>query len=233
MIIKRKKTSTNTDTILPKAVEKEAEPIIEETAADTEFDFMNTAFEERAERRRGNRRRGYRRIDDRKLVSRAQEEAITIREQASKEGFQSGLEMAHAEIEKIKQSIIDIANVRDEVYKEVSADILDISLAIAKKIIKKEINEDKNVLLQMIIAAINECGKNESRIVIKVSQTDMEFVKINIPEISAETQGDGKIHVMYDSNISENNVIIETTNGVIDLSFETQLSVLKEMFKTV
>ena len=39
------------------------------------FDLDNIDFSQRQERRRGDRRRGYRRIDDRNLISRAQEEA--------------------------------------------------------------------------------------------------------------------------------------------------------------
>ena len=44
------------------------------------FDLDNIDFSQRQERRRGDRRRGYRRIDDRNLISRAQEEADTIKE---------------------------------------------------------------------------------------------------------------------------------------------------------
>ena len=43
------------------------------------FDIENIDFSQRQERRRGSRRRGYRRIDDRNLVSRAQEEAEIIK----------------------------------------------------------------------------------------------------------------------------------------------------------
>ena len=62
------------------------------------FNFDEIDFNQRAERRRGDRRRGYRRIDDRNLISRAQQEAINIKEQASKEGFEKGLEEAHAAV---------------------------------------------------------------------------------------------------------------------------------------
>ena len=51
---------------------KEPEPIIDL------FDIENIDFTQRQERRRGSRRRGYRRIDDRNLVSRAQEESENI-----------------------------------------------------------------------------------------------------------------------------------------------------------
>ena len=198
-----------------------------------DLDFENPTMKERDERRRGNRRRGYRRIDDRKLVSRAQEEAITIKETAAKEGFQKGIEMANTEITKIKASLQGLVNSKQAVYEEISKDILDIAVEIARKIINKEIQEDKTILIGMVKNALRECGKNESKVTIKVSVQDIDFVKSFVPEILSETQVDGKIHVISDMNIKENNVIIETTNGVIDVSFETQLAVLKEMFKAM
>ena len=51
------------------------------------FDIENIDFSQRQERRRGSRRRGYRRIDDRNLVSRAQEEAEIIKKSAFEEGY--------------------------------------------------------------------------------------------------------------------------------------------------
>ena len=50
------------------------------------FNIEEIDFTERQERRRGSRRRGYRRIDDRNLVSRAQEEAENIKKSAFEEG---------------------------------------------------------------------------------------------------------------------------------------------------
>lgn len=61
--------------------EEIAEPVVnlpKEPEIDL-FDIENIDFNQRQERRRGSRRRGYRRIDDRNLVSRAQEEAETIK----------------------------------------------------------------------------------------------------------------------------------------------------------
>ena len=58
------------------------------------FDLDNIDFKQRQERRRGDRRRGFRRIDDRNLISRAKEEANSIREAAAKEGYQEGLSEA-------------------------------------------------------------------------------------------------------------------------------------------
>ena len=68
------------------------------------FDVENIDFTQRQERRRGSRRRGYRRIDDRNLVSRAQEEAETIKKSAFEEGYRKGLEQAASDMEAFRKS---------------------------------------------------------------------------------------------------------------------------------
>ena len=71
------------------------------------FDLDNIDFSQRQERRRGDRRRGYRRIDDRNLISRAQEEADTIKETAAKEGYRAGIEQAESDIIALRSKIAD------------------------------------------------------------------------------------------------------------------------------
>ena len=90
------------------------------------FDFDKIDFNQRAERRRGDRRRGYRRIDDRNLISRAQQEAIDIKEQASKEGYEKGIEAANSAVEELRNSIIGFFEYKEELYNQISEDILDI-----------------------------------------------------------------------------------------------------------
>ena len=134
MIIKRRqKTQENikmptVEQIIPAPVDEPVvdvpqEPIKEEVAPkqktelDTlkefeKIDISDIEFKERIERRRGDRRKGYRRIDERALVSRAQEEARSIRELAAKEGYKSGLENAQKEIDKLKTELEDFLSSR-------------------------------------------------------------------------------------------------------------------------
>ena len=64
--------------------EKEEVP---QVLAEEGLNIENEEIALREERRRGSRRRGYRRIDDRNLVSRAQEEAEFIKKSAFEEGY--------------------------------------------------------------------------------------------------------------------------------------------------
>ena len=197
------------------------------------FNFDSIEFNQRAERRRGDRRRGYRRIDDRNMISRAQEEAIMIKEQASKEGFQKGLEEAHEAVEELRESIEEFFEYKDELYDKVAGDILDIALKVAEKIIKKEVETDKTVLDCIVKDALKSLAKDENKIILKVNPTDVEYTKEIVPKLLSSGQFEAKIFVTGDKEIDEGSAIIETSNGIIDANIGTQLDLIKEAFKQI
>ena len=194
------------------------------------IDISEIEFKERAERRRGDRRRGYRRIDERSLVTRAQQEAHNIKELAAREGYQAGLKEAQDEIENIKTSLTDFLNMRDEMYEEFYPHVAEIALAAAEKIIKKEASLSQDVLKNVITSAMEELNSDVQKVEIKVNSSDVEFAKLSLPDIiDSNTQG-VKIIVSADDTIDVGSCIVIANNGVIDASFKTQLSVLQNAF---
>jgi len=116
---------------------KEEEKVQSKPKKDTQqteiFDLDNIDFSQRQERRRGDRRRGYRRIDDRNLISRAQEEAGTIKDNAAKEGYKAGLEKAQSDILQVKAAISEFLKAKQEVFDYIAPDIMEISVEIARR----------------------------------------------------------------------------------------------------
>jgi flagellar assembly protein FliH len=197
------------------------------------FNFDEINFSQRAERRRGDRRRGYRRIDDRNLISRAQEEAIMIREQSSKEGFQRGIEEAHTALFGLKESLDEFFGYKDELYKKLTNDILEISLTVAQKIIKREVASDRTILNSIVQDALKSLAKDENKIILKVSPSDVEYTKGIVPELLSSGQIEAKIYVTGDNDVEEGSAVIEASNGVIDANIRTQLELIKEAFKQI
>ena len=214
---------------LPDVVEQKENE--QDIFADFNFDEIN--FNQRAERRRGDRRRGYRRIDDRNLVSRAQQEAISIKEEASKEGYEKGLAMAQDAIELLRTSVVEFFEYKNVLYEKISNDILDISLKVAEKIIKKEVETDKSVLECIVKDALKSLAKDENKIILKVNPTDVEYTKEIMPELLSAGQMEAKIFVTGDKDVEEGSAIIETSNGIIDANISTQLEIIKEAFKQI
>lgn len=205
---------------------KESEPQIP-------LSFEDIVFDARQERRQGSRRRGYRRIDDRNIVSRAQEEANSIREQAVVEGHKLGIEKAQADIQKLNKAIQGFFAYKEEMFSYIAPHILEISVEIAKKIINKEIEQDKTALLSLIKSALGDTLKTDNRITVRVKPQDAVAVRENLPEFLSADSIEAKIKVIPDDKIISGGAIIITGNGIIDATIDTGLSILEQAFKNI
>lgn len=194
------------------------------------IDISSIEFKERIERRRGDRRRGYRRIDERSLVSRAQQEAHTIKELAAREGYQNGLARAKNEISEIKTSLVEFLAMKDKMYEDFYPHIMELALISAKRIIKKEVELSNDILKEVVTTAIEELNSDTEKITIKVNPDDLEFASASLPEV-VEAKGLGvKTTIISDEIVEKGSAIIIANNGVIDANFKTQLSVLQSAF---
>lgn len=217
---------SNEDADIDSSVEEEKN-IVNEPEIDL-FNIENIDFTERQERRRGSRRRGYRRIDDRNLVSRAQEESENIKKSAFEEGYRLGLEKANADLENFRNEFVCFMNARKDVFEYIAPDILEISVDIARTIIKKELESDPQVLLNTIIDVLKKVSKNESKIVIKVHPHSAQFIKDTLPNITYEYGIDTKINILADPSIDNGGCVLQTNNGIVDASINTQLEIIKK-----
>ena len=197
------------------------------------FDIENIDFTQRQERRRGSRRRGYRRIDDRNLVSRAQEESETIKKSAFEEGYRIGLEKAQSDMQAFRDNLSEFMNARKDVFEFIAPDILEISVDIAKKIIKKELESDPQVLMNTIVEVLRTISKSEPKITIRVRPQSVQFIKDTIPNITYQYGIDSKINIISDPSIEEGGCILQTNNGIVDASIDTQLEIIKKSLEGI
>ena len=232
MIIKKNKKTTQAEEISADIQEEVKVDSMEENEIDL-FDLDNIDFKQRQERRRGDRRRGFRRIDDRNLISRAKEEADSIRETAAKEGYQAGLDAAKEDIQSLKECIDVFFGAKQEILDSVAPDILDISLEIAKKIIKKESIEDTDIILNNIKDILKDLSKEETKITLKVNPAQVAILKQEVPEYISSAGLEAKVLIVPDENTMEGGCLLTTTNGVIDATIETQLEIISEALKLV
>lgn len=185
----------------------------------------------RQERRRGDRRRGYRRVDDRTLISRAHEEANAIREVASKDGFEYGLEKSQEEIQNLSKVITDLLDAKEKTMLMVTNDIAKIAIKVAEKIIKKEVSLDNEIVLNITSETIKEMGKGHQNIVIKVNPADSSLIRSKLPELYPYGDSKTNIVVLEEQSIEWGSCIVETNTGIVDASFGTQLIILQKAFE--
>lgn len=194
--------------------------------ANLDLSLENITFEQREERREGTRRRGYRRTQDRNIVSRAQKDAESIKESAKQEGYKEGIAQAQKDLEDLRLKFSEFYNYKEEVFLKVSECIMDISIEIAKKIINKEIETDRKSTITMIKGVVEEINKTENKITLRVMPQDVELVRDMVPEIFSGNYFEAKITVIPDEKIKQGGVVVETSNGLIDATIDTQLAII-------
>lgn len=203
----------------------------EEDIEQAVFDIDNIDFTQREERRTGNRRRGYRRIDDRNLISRAQEEAIQIKDAAYQEGYNQGLEKAKADLVALKSNIGAFMSAEKKVFDAIAPDIIEISLDIARKIIKHEVQIDPQIVIDTVMDILKNIPKNEPQITIKVNTTQAQYVKDTLPEQLTLLGVESKLNIVADDNITEGSCVVQTNNGVVDASIDAQIDIIQKALK--
>ncbi|MEI7474444.1 MAG: FliH/SctL family protein [bacterium] len=212
--------------LMPKFEERPPAP-----AMDSFFKAM-PVVQERQERRRGDRRRGYRRVDDRNLISRAHEESNVIREQAAREGFEYGLAEAKEELKKLGIAISELVEAKERAMSEYSNQIATIAIKVAEKIIKTEVACDDTIIMNIVSDVLKTLGKEHSSITIKANTQDTDIINMNLPKLSSYFKSSSKVSVTEDDTIEPGCCIVETTSGMIDATFTTQLLILEKAFES-
>lgn len=190
--------------------------------------FQQPLIKERQERRRGDRRRGYRRIDDRNLISRAQEEANAIKESAAKEGFEYGINLSKEELKKLNAAITEFLQAKEKIMEQSAPDIAFLAIKAAEKVIKKQLEIDDSIVLNVVSEVLKTLGKGETNIIIKTNPADTQLVEENIPNLYPYGDSNTKITIIKDNEVDWGSCIVETKSGMIDARFSTQLQILQK-----
>ncbi len=227
MIIKKKNQLKPSGKEPQKPGEKTHSPEPKSELPQENSDFSQAMIRERQERRRGDRRRGYRRIDDRNLISRAQEEANAIKESASREGFEHGVNISKEELKRLDAAINELLTAKERVMQNAVPDIALLAVKAAEKLIKKELQIDENVILSVVSEVIKSISKDETEINVRTNPNDAELVREKMPEFYPHNENT-RIIITPDEEVDWGSCIVETKNGIVDARFSTQLQVLQK-----
>lgn len=152
---------------------------------------------------------------------------------AQKEGFDFGEKNALEKYQTLINQgnhIIELATVDYQSTIETSKEtILHLAIHIAEKILHNNLNEKPEKFTHIIKSAVNEI-KNQSKINIILSSFNYEQVLQQRSELEQLINKDTKLSICLQSDLLENECIIEHPYGKIDISINTQLT---EIYKTL
>ena len=139
-----------------------------------------------------------------------------------REGEAAGRQRAGAElqpvIDRLARSIEEIGGLRARLRAEAEADLIQLSLAIARRVIRRELAIDPEALHGLVLGALEKLqGQEISRVRVHPAHAALVAASLRLNCASA------KVEVIADPSRAVGTVIFETQHGNLDASVESQL----------
>jgi flagellar assembly protein FliH len=164
------------------------------------------------------------------ILSRVQEKAALIEQEAYEKGFaqgeKDGLELGEKKglkvVEAIEVLFNEIGNLKKEILKQYEKGTLELIFAIAKKIIHHQIGTDEEAIRETVLNALHLAAE-KTKIILRVSPEDFDYVERLRPEFFTKFKEMKSIIVTSDPSITRGGCILETPCGDVNARVESQL----------
>ena len=173
-----------------------------------------------------------------RMVKEAEMRVAEIEHEAYQKGYDAGREVGfkkgQAEVRRLIDRLGTIVgqaiDVREEIIAASEKQMVDMILMIARKVIKDEVVELKEVVLNNIREALKRI-KDRDRVDIRVNFADLELTTAHKDELIKMMESLRKVNIYEDSRIDRGGCIIETDVGSIDARISTQLKEIEEAIR--
>lgn len=169
-----------------------------------------------------------------------EQEKQLLMKQGYQEGYELGVSEGKLAAEKQYETLINQVNDLEKIatkdyhtrLEQSDHVIVDLSVKIAEKIIKSQIDVDPKLFLNIVTAAITEI-KDQSQISIYVHPNNYELLMKQKGELINTLDGDTKLSIFVNQKMIENECLIEHPFGQIDASVDTQLQQIRDILHQV
>jgi len=158
--------------------------------------------------------------------SHAEQQAASKLDQARREAFAEGVAAGRQQAEEqirpaingLAQALAEIARLRDVIREESTGDLIRLAISIAARVIHRETSVDPDALAGLVKAAF---AKVQSREINRVRMHPAleALVRKSIEQCGAPAN----LVLTADAGLKSGEIFLETSQGVLDASVETQL----------
>lgn len=122
----------------------------------------------------------------------------------------------------LAEAISIASRLRDKIIKESEEELLKLSFLLAKKIIRQEIKQDRQIMAQMVSEALREFPE-QNDIVVCLHPEDYKVISSNRELFLAGVGSERQITFKADDAMTVGGCVVESSTGMIDVRIEAQL----------
>lgn len=160
-------------------------------------------------------------------IAELEKEVVTLRAKAPDErraGFAEGLargeangeEKWSAALQRVAKTLHDLAQCRPNLRREVESDAVRLALAIARKVLHRELQVDPEAILGLVRVAFEKVNARDV-LRVRAAPADLPGIRDRMPGLPQ------RIEFVADPGLERGSVVLDTVHGQVDASAQTQL----------
>ncbi|HET9320828.1 MAG TPA: FliH/SctL family protein [Bryobacteraceae bacterium] len=152
---------------------------------------------------------------------------------AYQQGFQDGQSAVQQELggqldamaSRLARTIEELSGLRQRYRHEAEEDVIALAMAIARRILHRELTVDPEALLGLVKAALAKLEVSEVHRA-RVSSEDAPLVQPHLDKMGLPQ----RVELIADSSLERGSAILDSSRGALDVSVETQLAEIERGF---
>ncbi|MEK6583592.1 MAG: FliH/SctL family protein [Nitrospirota bacterium] len=161
-------------------------------------------------------------------------EIKNVKRDAYNKGIEDGLNKGRmltlkelgAELKILKGLIEGVERLKDELYRKIEVDVIEMSLIIARKIIGDSAEENRNIVVNTAKEAIKRASDREV-MRIRIAPVDYDVLNKKRSELIQCFDGIKSLIFEADESVQPGGCLIETNHGEIDARIDSQIRVMR------
>lgn len=161
----------------------------------------------------------------REFQTRLKQERNTAFEAGRKAALDASTQELQTHYERLSEAIQELATCRQRYLRETEREVVQLSLEIARRIIRRELTIDPEAILGLLRAGLESVSLREV-LEVRVHTAHAEMVRVALQRMGAPAA----ISVVGDPHLEPGAVCVETHRGGFDASAETQIEEIQRGF---
>jgi len=164
-----------------------------------------------------------------------QNKLATIESGAFDKGYADGMAAGSKTVQdaakRLDLIIRDLEQLKVRKTLELVPDIIDLSMGIAKKLVRTNIEKDRENIILVVQKALAKLGGREEKIMIRVNPADYDIMLSSLEVLRGDTRL-MDITIEPSPSISPGGCFIETPSGEVDARIEEMLKEIRDAIDT-
>lgn len=138
--------------------------------------------------------------------------------QGERAGAEAAAKRGEATLRRMAQTVEELAGLRTELVQKTERQVVELALAIAGRILHREVSLDRELLVAMARVALERLGENTSA-TIRLNPDDYAFIGAK-----AQVGESPNLRVVADPLVSSGGCLVQSDFGLIDVGIDAQIS---------